>query len=549
MRSPLPRAVLTRLETGRLVVLSVLLGTLVGGLCILLRLALDAATPLVALLTGYAPPGTPGEGGLLMVFGNVLPWSLLTLPLVGALYAWLVPAQLGDGLTQLVRGYHARGQWPSPAEQGRTLAATGVAYSAGLMVGRDSAFTLVGQLGTSLLRRAAQLDAVELRTLTLAGAAAALGTVLHAPLAAAVLIVEVLYRRFEFEFEVLMPCVLAAVAGSAVYGLAFGFDPLLSVPDVQVPSMAQVPAFTLVTLLITGAGWILLQTVRAFPQDLAAGWLRPVLGGAFGLITAAVAVFSTPAVLGDGLGWTQLGISGFLSGEAAGQGAWRWLLLALGAHLAFGGGVLPSVGVGGVLGAGLGSMLGLDTAVAALVGATAFLTVTLNVPVAAALLAVAWGGDALLPALLLAAGLAHVLSSTAGLVPSQVGSRQDSGLRRGAVLLPEGIRFAARRVPEAAEPAPGQPFDAPAENRGGDGAALLASERELYRRGVPRSWLGAQLTLLSLPPGVEVVGVVRDGTVRLPRPEMRLTAQDELVFLAQPEAYEALEGVLRLPGN
>ncbi|MFD1729996.1 hypothetical protein ACFSC4_00990 [Deinococcus malanensis] len=45
MRSPLPRAVLTRLETGRLVVLSVLLGTLVGGLCILLRLALDAATP------------------------------------------------------------------------------------------------------------------------------------------------------------------------------------------------------------------------------------------------------------------------------------------------------------------------------------------------------------------------------------------------------------------------------------------------------------------------------------------------------------------------
>ncbi|MFD1729993.1 hypothetical protein ACFSC4_00975 [Deinococcus malanensis] len=45
------------------------------------------------------------------------------------------------------------------------------------------------------------------------------------------------------------------------------------------------------------------------------------------------------------------------------------------------------------------------------------------------------------------------------------------------------------------------------------------------------------------------MGVVRDGTVRLPRPELRLTAQDELVFLARPEAYEALEGVLRLPGN
>ena len=80
MRSPLPRAVLTRLETGRLVVLSVLMGTLVGGLSILLRLTLDALAPLGPLLTGYSPPGTPGEGGLLMVFGDARPWGLLALP-------------------------------------------------------------------------------------------------------------------------------------------------------------------------------------------------------------------------------------------------------------------------------------------------------------------------------------------------------------------------------------------------------------------------------------------------------------------------------------
>ncbi|MCD0169404.1 TrkA C-terminal domain-containing protein, partial [Deinococcus sp. 23YEL01] len=69
------------------------------------------------------------------------------------------------------------------------------------------------------------------------------------------------------------------------------------------------------------------------------------------------------------------------------------------------------------------------------------------------------------------------------------------------------------------------------------------------RRGVPPSWRGARLSLLSLPPGVEVVGVVRDGAVRLPRPELRLTSQDELVFLARPDAYNALEGILRLPGS
>lgn len=549
MRSPLPRAVLTRLETGRLVVLSVLMGTLVGGLSILLRLTLDALTPLGPLLTGYSPPGTPGEGGLLMVFGDARPWGLLALPVAGALYAWLVPARQGDTLSALVRGYHARGNWPTPPEQVRALLGTVLAYASGLLVGRDAAFTGVGQLGAALLRRVTRLDAVETRTLTLAGAAAALGTVLHAPLAAAVLVAEVLYRRFEFEFEVLMPCVLAAVAGSAVYGLAFGFDPLLRVPDVQVPGLAQALTFALVTALVTLAAWLGVQACRLIPTGLTSGWLRPVLGGAFGLLTAALAVWATPAVLGDGAGWAQLGVSGFLGAEAAGVGLWRWVLLALGTGLAFGGGVLPSVGIGGALGAGLGSLLGVDTATATLVGAVTFLTVTLNVPLAAALLAVAWGGETLLPVALLAAGLAHALSGTAGLVGGQVAARKDSGAHTGGpALLPEGVRFLPRRLAPSTTATPTEtapvPFDAP-----GDAEGTPASGQELYRRAVPGSWRGTRLHLLSLPPGVEVVGIVRDGTVRVPRPEMRLTPDDELVFLARPDAYAALDGLLRLPGN
>jgi H+/Cl- antiporter ClcA len=401
---------------------------------------------------------------------------------------------------------------------------------------------MTGQLGTRLMQRVTRLDAVELRALTLAGAAAALGAVLHAPLAAAVFVVEVLYRRFEFEFEVLMPCVLAAVAGSAVYGLAYGFAPLLSLPAVQVPAASQVPAFVLVAALVTLAGWVLLQLVRLWPAPLTEGWRRPLLGGAFGLLTAVVAWRILPEVLGDGSGFVQLAVSGFTGPEGLPQGAWRWALLALGTALAFGGGVLPSVGVGGLIGAGLGSVLGIDTATSTLVGAVAFLTVTLNVPLAAALLGVAWGGEALLPVALLASGLAHVLSGASGLVPSQLTSRRDSGVHAGGpALLPDTVRFIARRAPDA----PATPFDAPVP---ADQEGPAPGDRELYRRGVPPSWRGARLQLLSLPPGVEVIGIVRDGTVRLPRPELRLTDEDELVFLARPDAYVALEGILRLPG-
>jgi len=409
-------------------------------------------------------------------------------------------------------------------------------------VGRDAAFTLLGQLGTRLLGRAARLDAVETRTLTLAGAAAALGAVLHAPLAAAVLIAEVLYRRFEFEFEVLMPCVLASVAAYGVYGLAFGFTPLFQVADLPVPAAAQLLPLLGVALGVTLAGWASLLACRVWPQAWTTGWLRPVTCGAFGLLTAAVVLWSTPAVLGDGTGWAQLGLSGFLGPEELGTGAWRWLLLALGARLAFGGGVLPSVGTGGLLGAGLGGLLNIDPAAATLVGAVAFVTVTLNAPLAAALLAVAWGGDALLPAALFAAGLAHLLSGETGLLPGQVRSRTASAVHAGVPLLPEGVRFVPRRSPGASSP-----LHAPASSEEG-GPAPLTSEQELYRRHVPRSWQGARLSILALPPGVEVIGVVRGGTVRVPRPEMRLTADDELVFLARPDAYQALEGVLRLPG-
>ncbi|AAF11316.1 chloride channel protein [Deinococcus radiodurans] len=541
-RTPIPRAVRLRLESGRVVVLSVLLGGVVGALCILLRLLLDLLRPVGAWLSSYAPPGTPGEGGLLMAFGHVSPLLLLVLPLAGAAYTWLVPAVPGGAFAQLVRGAHhsQRGEgWPDPRTQARTLLGTLLAYVSGLLVGRDSLFVLLGQLGTRVLGSLTRLDAGELRMLMLAGAAAGLGAVLHAPLAAAVLVAEVLYRRFEFEFEVLMPCVLAAVASYAVYGLAFGFAPLLRIPyGGQLPPLTQAPALAAVALVVTAAGWLLLHACRLLPASLTDGRWRPVLGAVFGLATAGIALLATPTVLGDGSGWMQVGLSGFMGADAGAQGLWRWLLLALGARLAFGGSVLPTVGIGGLLGVGLSQVLHTDPAVAGLIGAVAFLTVTLNVPLGATLLAVAWGGDTMLPLALLAAGLAHAISGEPGIIPGQLRSRADSALPAPAsgLALPNTVRALPRRPVQTA----GTPYlpDTGIDQNG----------RQLYRRPVPSNWRGAKLKLLALPPAVEVVGVLRGGAVQLPRPELRLTDGDELIFLAQPEAYASLENMLRLPG-
>ena len=90
----------------------------------------------------------------------------------------------------------------------------------------------------------------------------------------------------------------------------------------------------------------------------------------------------------------------------------------------------------------LANLLGVDPAVAAMVGAAAFLTVTLNVPLAATLLTVTWGGEALMPVTLAASGLAHLLSGARGLIDSQVHARRESGVHAGTpAWLPDTVRY------------------------------------------------------------------------------------------------------------
>ncbi|RTR30975.1 Cl- channel voltage-gated family protein [Deinococcus radiophilus] len=517
---------LRRWQSARLVLLSVLGGVLIGLLATLLRLGLGVLTSAASAVTGYAPPGTPGEGGLMMSFGTPQALGLLLLPALGALYVWLMPRD-GEALNQMVRvGLGKRSdadeRWALDSEV-QTLSAAALASAGGLLVGRDAAFAALGRLGTRLLGLLTRLSAGEHRTLVLATTAAALGAVLHAPLAAAVLVAEVLYRRFEFEYEVLMSCVLAAITAYAVYGTVFGFRPLFQPPVMDGLGMGDLLPGLLITLVATALAWLVLRLSDILPQPRFSTE-RLAAGAGFGALSAVLVLLVGPQVLGDGSGWMALGLNGMLDAAGALETAgWRWLLLALGAGLAFGAGVLPSLALGGLLGAGLGGLLGGDPALGTLLGAAAFLTVTHNTPVAATLLAVAWGGDAVLPAALLAAGLAHLLSGEVGLLPAQVASRSRRAAEADAAALVLAEAEARR--------------DQGSEN----------GERQIYRRAVPSTWGGVAIGRLALPPSVEVVGLVRDGEVLLPRRSVRLLRGDEVMLLARPDAYAALDALLELP--
>ena len=223
--------------------------------------------------------------------------------------------------------------------------------------------------------------------------------------------------------------------------------------------------------------------------------------------------------MGGGAGWAQLSLSGFLGSEALGYGGWKWVLLAFGVRLGFGGGVLPSVATGALLGVGLNTTLPtlLDPAVCALVGASAYLTVTLNTPLAATLLAATWGGNALLPAALISSGLAHLLSGQLGYVDGQLRDRRTAEMQ---LITPTTTILSA---------APPQ-----------------GSEEALYRVAVPPAWLGAKISVLRLPAGAQVVGLERGEAILSATPELKLEENDVLDIVATDVAFSELRELLNL---
>lgn len=511
---------------------SLVAGAIVGVLGSGLRALLDVLGDLAARVIGFRPPGTPGEGGFLQAFGgfaspdvgltpSTLPWGLLALPILAAFAVWL-RGRASDPLEEAVRAYHESRTEPL-VQRGRELGASLLAYGSGLAVGRDGPFTALGNLAASVLSRIARLNPLEARTLRLASVGAALGLVLHAPLASALLIVEVLYRRFEFEVEVLLPAVLASVTAYAIYGTFFGFSPLVTPELLELPTLTQVPLYALLGLVVS-FGALLVASLRAFlpPPER---WTYGRVGFAFlfGLLSAVLVYFMLEA-FGDGSGWWQLGLSGFAGAEAVQQGLVRVALLLAVTWLALGGTVVTSLSAGGLLGVGLAvtlPSLGLDPVAAGLVGAAAFLTTSHNVPVAATLLLATWSGDALLPALLAATLLAHAVSGETSIVVTQRRRRADSPAH-GAL------------------PAP-LPLDAP---EGAESEPPPVPDEQLYRLPLPVAWADQPAEGVVWPEGVEFVAVVRGGEVQLSRPGQVLRVGDELMVLATPEAFDGFARAL-----
>ncbi len=420
---------------------------------------------LLEQLAGYEPLRAHGE----RVWGAAPAsefrwWLLLFIPaigaLVGSLFARFAPECRGGGGDATIEAFHHHGGairrrvlWVKPLASIATLGAGGSG-------GREGPTMQIGAALGSTVGRHLRVTPRERRVLMVAGVAAGISAVFRAPLGAALIAIEMLYRD-DFESEALIPSVLASVIAYSVSISVFGQSTLFGHLPVFEFRPEHIPLYIVLAIAVSVAASLFVGTLR-LAQRLSAKlpvavWARPALGGLLlGVFVVLFLHFIGPIVgrgdqglgiLGGGYGASQVAITGADWLPLGWSGVQILLLLAIvkiiASSLTIGSGgsagdFAPALAIGALLGGafGLAARLAFDDPTIqpgafALVGMGTFYGGIANTPLAALVLVCEMAGSyELLVPLMLAEGVAFVALRRVTLYPAQLATLRDSPAHR-----------------------------------------------------------------------------------------------------------------------
>jgi CIC family chloride channel protein len=214
-------------------------------------------------------------------------------------------------------------------------------------------------LGAAVGNRIAQrywLTQDEVRTLTLAGAAASIAAAFNTRLAGVMFALEVLYARYEVTR--FMAIILAAVIGAVAGRLVYGPDPAFMVPPLNLESHWELILIAVMGLMIGVLSSTLIASCTWFAGRTAT-WSRWQAFAVAGLCTGALGVF-TPQILG--VSYDTL--TALLRGEMALAAlamlvAFKLIATSVSIGVGMPGGLIgPTLVIGGALGALMGQLVG-----------------------------------------------------------------------------------------------------------------------------------------------------------------------------------------------
>ncbi len=352
-------------------------------------------------------------------------WRIMAAPVIGGLLVGAIlqiwgkerPASIADVIDARAR---LGGRIPvGPGFLHAGLAV--VSLGAGASAGREGPVVHLGGGLASLFSRVLGLPPRYARTILACGAAAAVSASFNAPIAGVLFAFEVILGSYAL--RAMAPVAIASVTGTVVTRLYFGTeDPAFQVPEPELVSYLEMPAFAALGLLAALMAMAMIQSLkwadggaRQIPVPLA---LRPALGG---LVIGAMAL-QVPEILGVGYGAINAALQeNYSLTLLLGLIAAKIIATAVTFASRFGGGVFtPSLYVGAMAGGSFGYALGLlfpDQVTGfgfyAMVGMGAVAAAVLGAPLSTTLIVFELtGGYAITIALLVSASIATIVTQT-----------------------------------------------------------------------------------------------------------------------------------------
>ena len=311
IRSAVGQSVATAPYLRKWLVLGLAIGVIAGLGAVALYEALAFATwVFLHLLGGFDVPRSAGEG---LTHGSpsfTRPWAIpLVVGLGGLLSGLLVfrfaPDAEGHGTDAAIRTVHENPRGIRVRTVLVKLVASAITIGSGGSGGREGPTAQISAGFGSLLARVLNLSPGDGRIAVSVGIGSGIGAIFKAPLGAAVLAAEIVYRD-DMEVESLLPGVIASTVAYAVFGAFEGFTPLFGyLPRYRIGDPLGLTWFAVIGVAAGLFGLLYAKgfygIAEAFARLPLSRYLRPALGGVLvGLLALAL-----PQVMGTGYGWVQ----------------------------------------------------------------------------------------------------------------------------------------------------------------------------------------------------------------------------------------------------
>jgi H+/Cl- antiporter ClcA len=437
------------------VVLGVIIG-IVGGIgAILFSTALELATHLfLGVLAGYVPPTPAGEGGV-EVTDAARPWAIPLVVALGGLISGLIvfrfaPEAEGHGTDAAIAAYHHHPRGIRARIPVVKLIASAITIGSGGSGGREGPTAQISAGFGSFLGRVLDLDARDARIAVAVGMAAGIGAIFQAPLGAAVLGAELMYRD-DVDSEALVPSFIATIIAYSIFGSVTGFTPIFGTQaGFGFDDPVQLGWYALIGVVCGLVGLLYIGNFYGL-TDWFSRWSVPraIKPAVAGFLVGCIALV-LPGVLGTGYGFVQAGLD---REQLLAMPLWIILVLPfakiLATSLSIGsggsGGIFgPGMVIGGLLGAGMWRLLEpiapaipSDPAPFVIVAMMALFGSVAHAPLAVMLMVAEMTGNlAMLAPAMVAVGVATFVVGRRSIYRSQLATRSDSPAHRFRFAMP-----------------------------------------------------------------------------------------------------------------